>query len=227
MELKDSKLIYAYEVIKKKVLSSEEYGIFIDKLISNPNFISRVGNKFDHDFSSDLADSFKDLDFVYELSCVLNMEDDFSNMIASATRDNDAIKGIVMTKLIEYYYGNTNKEDLDAYDMLLSILHAIFSTDTLISTVTSDNALYDEFKALTNSGDLDEYNHFIDEFNVVHDLTKDEKSHDRIIEIITENNDELSKYVSLGLKKKSAEEIDDILSKIPKELIFYDIQKSM
>ena len=227
MELKDIKLMNAYEVIKKKVLSSKEYSIFIDKLISNPNFISRVGNKFDRDFSSDLADSFNDLDFVYELSCVLNMEDDFSNMIASATRDNDAIKGIVMTKLMEYYYGNTDKEDLDAYDVLLSILHTIFSTDALISTVTSDNVLYDEFKALTNSSDLDEYNHFIDEFNVVHDLTKDEKNHDRIIEIITENNDELSKYVSLGLKKKSAEEIDDILSKIPKELIFYDIQKSM
>lgn len=219
----NTKLQLAYDKIKDMVISSKEYSSFINSIINNPYFISKVKNIPSEELSANLPDSFKDLDFVYELSNKLGMQDDFSKMIVSSCKDYDVVKRIIVVKLLEYYYGNTTKEDLDEYDELLHILQVIFGSDVLIESVTNNEALYHQFCTVMGTYSIDDYDGFINVFNDIFDLVSHEKNHDRIVEIIKDNIKLISDYTNNGLLYKremlGQNEYEDLILTLPDYLI--------
>ena len=197
----DEKIALAYDKLKKDVVSSDEYLNFVNTIIENPDFISKVGNSFDDEFSSHLAESFSDLDFVYVLSDKVNMEQEFTKAIIDSVKSEDAISSIIMVKLLEYYYGNSMKEEIDAYDELLQILLIVFDVDTLIESLSNNDILYRSF-SINIDNDRNVYNQFVSDFTDVYNMIKDEKDYNKMIDIISANKDKFEHYVVLGLENK-------------------------
>ena len=173
----DEKLQLAYDSLKKEVISSKIYKDFINRITSNPLFIKKTNGIYIEDF----INNSDDLDFIYEVSNMINMEDDFSFIIISSVKSDDKLLSVIKTKILETYYGNTIKIDIDANDELFNILQNVLGLDTLIKSVYNPNILYDSFS------DINEFRSFVEKFNSLYELVIYEKNHDRIIDIINDS----------------------------------------
>ena len=225
----DVKLQLAYEIVRKKILSSKEYRNYINGIVENESFVNSVSKLRKQEFGSNLSeyllDCCNDIDFIKDLSSVLNKEDEFSKVLVAAIKTDNPIESVVMSKLVEYYYGNSLKEDFDANDELLHLLQAIFGSDILLESLGNRLILSEYINEIT--GTDNGYDEFLENFIYLYNLIKDEKDYEKVRSIVLTNKDKLNNYVLSGLEKNH-QRLDDrdyqtLLDTIPTE--FYMVSK--
>ena len=192
--------------LNKIILNSETYGNLLYTLTTDEKFKIKIKDAFDNDI--DLFNSvIKDVEYIYYLSTILGMENDFIKCALDAVKIDSAIETVINTKFIETLYGNPFKEDISLNDILFTLLESIIGLDTIIESFKDRSLLIK--KVNINMKDDGSFNALNIIFNSIYEDLKYCDNYDEIINVINSYKDDLALYIERGLNSQAISVINN------------------
>ena len=196
----EKELNKAYDVLNKKVLSSNMYYKFITSIADLNEFrdIFSYNGKFNTDKALESLKNLENLRYICNNETGLKKENEFHNMIINCVSNEDAITTIVNTFLMETKYGNPKRENLDDYtlnDRMFYILQSIFGLDTLIESVINKEVLFHKFCEITKDYNEKEVENFISLIDEIYKEAKMLNDPNEIKNYIVSRKEDLKQYI--------------------------------